>query len=93
MTDTITVKLNDPLHANNQTYSELTFRKPTVGDLEDAQEEGVTNPVKISRTMLALCANIPPPDFRKISFDDWAKIQQEVKPFFAASQQMLATQL
>ncbi|PPR15424.1 MAG: hypothetical protein CFH43_00911, partial [Proteobacteria bacterium] len=73
MTDTITVKLNDPLHANNQTYSELTFRKPTVGDLEDAQEEGGTNTIKISRSILALCAGIPPVDFRKISIDDWAK--------------------
>lgn len=81
-TDNMTVKLETPIEANGITLTELNFRKPIVGDLEEAEESGLKN-MGQQRIMYALCCNVPPNDLKKLSPNDFIEVAKVMSPFFS----------
>lgn len=72
MSDAVTVKLAKPVTHNETSYSELTFREPTVGDLILGDRE--TTQLAKMTTILASISETPLPAFKKISAKDFKAI-------------------
>ncbi|KQR30521.1 hypothetical protein ASF91_17260 [Rhizobium sp. Leaf155] len=73
MSDTVTVSLSKPVMHGDQTFSELIFREPTVGDLILGDQIGTGQLARMS-AILASISDIPLPAFKKIGAKDFSKI-------------------
>lgn len=73
MSDTVTVSLSKPVTHGDQTFSELTFREPTVGDLILGDQIGTGQLARMS-AILASISDVPLPAFKKIGAKDFSKI-------------------
>lgn len=67
------VTLSAPVIFNGETFAELTFREPEVGDLIDAEDAG-GGMQKMTFALLASCCGMPFDAFRKIKARDIARI-------------------
>lgn len=74
MTDTVTVKLSKPVEHNGTTYTELTFREATVGDMIAADSiSGETGKIAAA---LASISGVPFQAFKKIGLRDMNAIMK-----------------
>ncbi|TBN10876.1 phage tail assembly protein [Agrobacterium cavarae] len=73
MSDTVTVSLSKSVMHGDQTFTELTFREPTVGDLILGDQIGTGQLARMS-AILASISDIPLPAFKKIGAKDFSKI-------------------
>ncbi len=83
-----TITLSEPIQAHGEEVTELTFRGPTLGDLEEY--ELTTAGLSKGSTIIGLTSKLtglPPSSIRKIEGRDLAKIQEVVTGFFDESLQ------
>lgn len=73
MSDTVTVTLSKPVTHGDQTFSELTFHEPTVGDLILGDQIGTGQLARMS-AILASISEVPLPAFKKIGARDFSAI-------------------
>ncbi|UFW80030.1 phage tail assembly protein [Rhizobium sp. SU303] len=78
--DTVQHTLKKPIEHGDKTYSQLTFREATVGDIMLA-EQFAGGQVSKSVVMLASMADVPLPAFKKISARELNKILDLTKDF------------
>lgn len=81
MSKTATVKLEYPIDNNGQTITELTLRRPNVGDMVTAEKVAGKNAgeIEFNGILCACCADIPWPAFRQIDVADSDRIAAAVK--------------
>lgn len=73
LNETVTVPLSKPVTHGDQTFSELIFREPTVGDLILGDQVGTGQLARMS-VILASISDVPLPAFKKIRARDFSKI-------------------
>lgn len=82
MTELLTtnVTLNRPVHHAGATYTEFVMREATIGDQVDAWKPGLTN-AQVELAMIAGLCGVPEEVVRKVSIQDYARLQQVVANF------------
>lgn len=73
---TAIIRLDCPVQLADRQLSEVTMRRPTVGDLLDYPIRDVQDMAGELRLYACLC-NIHEDDMRKVDMEDYAKIQQQ----------------
>lgn len=68
MTDTVTVQLKKPIEHDGKTYSSLTFREATLGDM--IAGDAVKGDLNKTAAILASIADVSLPLMRKLAIGD-----------------------
>lgn len=86
MTDTVTAKLSKPISFNGETFTELTFRRTTVGDARraGAYEDEPSQRVAIYASM----AGVPMEAMDLMLASDFHRIVAEVDAAFATEESL-----
>lgn len=79
---TVTIKLDHPITANGIQISEITLRRPTVGDAINAKKNKVSDE-ESEMKLLANLAGIAPDEFVKIDMADFGEIQRVASGFLS----------
>lgn len=85
MAETKTVKLRHPVEVDGTTHSELTMRRPLVGDLRAAQRSagaGATPADVEIATFTNLC-EVPPALWDKMDLGDYYQVQDAYQGFLS----------
>jgi hypothetical protein len=87
----ITVKLQKAVQAHGESVKELTFRRPTGGDLMALPDWPITidyntgrvspNPAMMGQ-MMGVLAGVPPSTIRMIEAQDWSTCAHKLMGFF-----------
>lgn len=72
METSFTHTLSAPLKIHDKTYKEFTFRRPTVGDMIEADRQ--PGEIASSAALAAICADVPFADFSNIRAEDYTAI-------------------
>ena len=89
--NTIVVKLQSAVQAHGDTIKELTFRRPTGGDLMTLSDWPIMidyNTGRISPNpplmgqMMSVLAGVPPSTIKQISAQDWSTCAHRLMGFF-----------
>lgn len=81
MEDTKTMTLRETIDVDGQTYTTITLREPTAGQIEEAKKSGQSETVAIR--LIALSAGVPESVVRKMKARDYAAAANFVTSFFA----------
>lgn len=73
---TATIRLGCPVQLADRLLTELTMRRPTVGDLLDHPIRDVQDMAGELRLYACLC-NLNEDDMRRLDMEDYAKIQRQ----------------
>ena len=79
--DTLTITLKTPIAFENQTYSEITLREPTAGELAKAVRG--ENPVAIGVILVAEVSGVPERAINMLAGSDLNRATGFVAPFYA----------
>lgn len=81
MAETRTVKLREPIQVGGKEVTEVTLRRSTVGDEEDAMQQAVQlkrgkNPVTVEMCLFARVTRLPYDAIRALHGRDYAAIRE-----------------
>lgn len=76
MSANITVTLSKPIEHNGESYSELSFREPELGDFIAA--DAINGELGKTAAVLASMADVPFPAMKRLSMSDMNKIMDAV---------------
>jgi hypothetical protein len=79
MAKTVPYKLVDPITLGDVTYSDLTVRPPTVGDMIEASDG--RNSVDVSALLIASIANVPYVAVKKMGLQDMEALSEILAGF------------
>jgi len=88
--ETVIVKLREPHEFDKKECSELTMRKPLVGDQVKASRMGETDGEQEAFLFAHLC-KVKYEDFAKMPFNNYKAFQDAYKSFFRADGENLKT--
>lgn len=86
MTDTKTIQLKKPIEHNGTTYTELTFREPTTGDIATAERVGGGG-FEHALAIVAAITDVPLPAIKKIPMREFRHIDREVTALLGESEE------
>lgn len=82
MSKTNTIKLNYPIKHDNLPLSDITLRRPTVGDNLAAQKSAESDAEREIR-LIANLSELPPDAIMKLDMQDYRKVQKELTGFLS----------
>lgn len=77
---TVTVKLSEPLPVGEEKKTELIFLEPSLGDIIDAEDSGITTEHKMTGFLLARMCGASLQEVRALSVGDYLKCEGAAKP-------------
>ncbi|SFI59351.1 phage tail assembly protein [Aerobium aerolatum] len=86
---TKTIQLKTPIEHNGTTYTELTFREATTGDVATAEAVGGGDFMQ-TLAIVASITGVPLPAIRQISMREFKRLAEEVKDLLGESEESAA---
>lgn len=78
------VVLKQPIKNNGKEVTELTFRNPTLGDLQQMEECSAKGDIGKTTHLMELLTGIRKEVLSDISIEDFAEVNKVITPLFAA---------